>query len=60
LVNLGHQLSSLLAGGEKWEIEKALRLWKHCSETAKTLICYQHCFNHKTKIQHLSGCYEEN
>lgn len=42
----------LLVGGE-WDMKKALRLWKHCSATAKPLACYQHCSTYKSKTQHL-------
>lgn len=30
-------------------------LCKHCSAIAKTLVCCQHCFSHKSKTQHLMG-----
>lgn len=33
----------LLAGGAEWEKESALTLCEHCSATAKTSVCYQHC-----------------
>lgn len=40
-------------------MENASRLCKHCSETAKMLVCYQHSFSHKTKIQHHTGAIKE-
>jgi len=40
--------------------EKALMLCKHCSATAKTLVCYQHCSSHKSKTQHPTGFCEES
>lgn len=36
---------------------KALRLCKHCSEIAKALLCYQHCFGLRSKTQHCPGCW---
>lgn len=45
---------SLLAfgrGGEK----TALRLCKHCSAIAKTLVSYQHCLGYTDKPQHYSA-----
>ena len=39
---------SLLAGRAVWEADKALMLWKHCSEVTKTSLCYQHCLQHKS------------
>lgn len=40
--------SSLLTVVRK---EKAMILCKHCSATVKTLLCYQHWFSHRSKIQ---------
>lgn len=40
--------------------EKVLTLLKHYSATAKTLLCYQGCFSHKSKTRHHPGCYEVN
>lgn len=37
--------------GRVWR-EKALMLHKHCSATAEALLCYQHCFGHRSTIQH--------
>ena len=47
-------------GKAEWEKEKALMLCKHCSAIAKTLMCYQQGFNHKSRRQHHAGCREEN
>ena len=44
----------------EWEKEKAWVLCEHCSGTAKTLVSYQHCFSHKSKVQPHTGCYEES
>lgn len=38
--------------GVKWEREKALTLCKPCAATDKTLVCQQHLFGQKFKIQH--------
>lgn len=38
---------SLLFGPAEWETEKALMSFEHCS--AKSLLWYQQCFNHKSK-----------
>jgi len=40
---------SLLAGGVVRGAGKALTLCKHCSAIAKTPLCYQCCFQHKSK-----------
>ena len=40
---------SLLTGGVGEEAEKPLALCEHCSEIAKTSLCYQHCFQHRSK-----------
>jgi len=40
---------SLLADGVVWEAEKALMLSKHCSAITKTSVCYQCCFDHKSR-----------
>jgi len=42
------------------EKSKAMILHKYCSATAKTLGCYQHCYGRRSKMQHHTGCYEEN
>lgn len=47
-------VSGGIAGGT------ALTLFKCCSVAAKTLMCQQHCFGHKSKTQLRMGCYEEN
>ena len=39
-----------LAGGAGWEAEKALALCKHRSAITRRSLCYQHCFQHKSKI----------
>lgn len=36
----------------KWGAEKALMLCKRCSATAKTVVCYRHCFGDRPKTQH--------
>lgn len=45
------------AGSEKQ------RKFQRCANTVqqspKTLVCYQHYFRHKSKIQHHTGCFEE-
>lgn len=52
--------SFLPTGGAEQEKEKALTLCKRCSATARTQVCYRHCFSHKPKTWHLTGCSEEN
>lgn len=42
-------------GAAELETEKSLVLWKHCSATAKTWMCYLHCFGHKSKPQHCAA-----
>lgn len=37
------------AGGMQSEEEALMLLCKHCSATAKTLVCYQHCFSCKSQ-----------
>lgn len=44
-------------GGEGGK--KTLTLCKHCSATTKTPACYQHCFSHRSKTQHRTGCFQE-
>lgn len=46
--------SRFLARGEGGQSrkQKAFRLCKYCSATAKTLISHQHRFRHKLKMQH--------
>ena len=39
---------SWVGGG--WEAEKALAPCKHCSAITKTPLCYQHCFQHKSRM----------
>lgn len=51
---------SLLSKGPKWETAKALELYKDCLATAKTSVCYQHCFGHQSRTKHSIGCYEAN
>lgn len=46
-----------LVGRAGWEREKALRLGKRCSSTAKILLCYQCCLSHKSRTQHQRGCH---
>jgi len=48
-------LTAYLLGAE-WEKESVLAMCEHCSATAKTLLCYQHCFSHKSEVQHCTGC----
>lgn len=47
-------------GEAEWVVEKALMLYKLCSETANILLCYQHCFYCKSKTQRHSDCYDKN
>lgn len=64
----GSDLPSLLcspslfaeSGGARteWEKEKNLMLCKHGLSTAKTLVCYQHCFHHR--IQSTAPCKNVN
>lgn len=35
-------------------------LCEHSSATVKTLVCYQHYFQYKSKALHHTGCYWEN
>lgn len=49
-----------LMGRAGWGAEKPLMLGKHCSAVTKTLMCSQHCFDHKSRTQHRPSCYEEN
>lgn len=51
---------SLLAAGAGWGTEKAVMLYKHCSETHKTSACYQNSFGHKSKAQHHREYREES
>lgn len=45
----------------RWgEKRKTLALFKCCSATDKTLVCYQHCLSHKLNTQHYTGCHEES
>lgn len=46
--------------GTERETEKALMQCMLCSATAKTLVCYRHCLDHRSKMQHYANCYEEN
>jgi len=45
---------SLFTKGAEREKEKVLTLCKHCSATARTLLCYQCCFSHR--IQNTAAC----
>ena len=42
--------------GNKVRKRAALMLSKHCAAVAKTLVCYQCCCSHRSKIQHHMGC----
>lgn len=42
-----------------WDENQGLMLCNHCSATAKTVMCYQHCFSHKFKMQPHMGCYND-
>jgi len=53
-------IPSLLAGRAAREARKSLTQCKHCSETTKISVCYQHCFPHKAKTQHHTRNYVEN
>ena len=33
---------------------------QYCSASAKPLVCYQHCFSHKSKTQLHTGCHEKS
>lgn len=57
--HLVHQATSLGKRAE-WEMEKVLRLCRYWSTRARTLLCYQYCFSHKIKIQHLRGCHDRS
>ena len=49
--------SSLFTGRVGWEAEKALTLCKHCWAITKTSLCYQRCFQHRSKTYpHTSYC----
>lgn len=48
----------LLAIGEA--LEKTLKLCVHFSAIAKTLVCYQHSFCHKSKGMQRTNYYEES
>lgn len=37
-----------------------MTLCKHFSAIAKTFLCYQQCFHHKSKMQHHTGCFKEH
>lgn len=47
-----------LLGGPKWGREGLEAL--QSSAITKRLVCYQHCFSHKSKPQYHTGYYEEN
>lgn len=51
---------SLLAGRAAWGAAKALTLCKHCSAAAKTSLCHQCCFGHKSETQHRKSYCEED
>jgi len=51
---------SLLAGGVLGRADKTLTLCKDCSAVTKTSLCYQHCFQHKSKTLPPTSYYEEN
>lgn len=42
------------------EKEKAFMLCKHCTATAETRGCYQHCFSHRSTTQQRTSCREES
>lgn len=51
--------ASSLVGGVGWGAEKLLALGKPFSATVEASLCYQLCFQHKSKIQpHTSYCEE--
>lgn len=43
----------------EWETDKVLALCKHCSATAKALVCYQRYFGTRSTAWHLTGCCKE-
>lgn len=43
-----------LTGGAVLGAGETLMKCKHCSEVAKPLMCYQHCFANRPKPQHLT------
>ena len=49
-----------LAGGVVWGAEKNLSLCNHCSAVTKTSLCYQRCFQHKSKTQSHTSYYRKN
>lgn len=51
---------SLFTGGKEWNVEKALMLCKHCSAATAICLCYQNCFQHKSKLQPHTSYWEEN
>lgn len=48
--------STLFTRAAEWETENILTLYNHCLATAKTLVHYQHFFDHKSKTQHHMDC----
>lgn len=46
--------------GVEYETEEVLKLYKHCSAIAKSVVSYEHCFGHQQKTQQPMGCYEES
>ena len=61
-----HIPSQLLVGPQPthwWgrvKVEKTLALCKHCSAITNTSLYYQHCYQHKSKTQPHTSCYEAN
>lgn len=50
---------TLLSGVSVWEAEKASTLSKHGLAKTKTLVGYQRCFGHKSKMHNHTSCCEE-
>lgn len=54
LLSLAHSQSP----EDRVKIGQALMLCKHCSGATQALVCVQHCFAHKSKIQNHKDCYK--
>lgn len=53
-------LQSIHYEGSKGGTEKALVVCRYRSAVANILVCYQHCFDHRSKTQYHISCYKEN
>lgn len=45
--------------GDRVGKKRTSAMCKHCSATAKTFMCHQHAFSHKSETQHCTCCWEE-